>query len=138
MKSKRSHQSADWAASILATSFVLIGGVVTYTFVVLSSSDSPLVPLLLGAGTCLVLAMFLFIARDRRSQADARSWTNVLLAWRKPKEVRKPYRPRRRRQPAEDSDKPTENQPPTAETVRELAGGVNTWVPASRSPRRMN
>jgi hypothetical protein len=120
----RETRPSQKAVTLLATTFVLLGGMVTLAFMILTATDDPLPKLVwLAAGTG-GFAVLLWLLRDRQPGTGARwqlTWlrrkTASAAAWRAAFRRPQPEAP---------------PQPPTAEKVRELSQNTSTWVPSSR------
>jgi len=116
------------AVTLLATTFVLLGGMVALTFMILTATDDPL-PKLVGLAAGMGgFALLLWLLRDRQPGSGGRwnlSWlrrkTTSAAAWRAAFRRPKPEAP---------------PEPPTAEKVRELSQNTSTWVPSSRPRER--
>lgn len=126
----RDTRPSQKAVTLLATTFVLLGGLVATTFIILTATDDPLPKLLGLAGGMGVFALLLWLLRDRKPGSSARwDWT-----WLRRKSPSAPaWRAAFRRPHSNASAAP---QPPTVEDVRELSQNVNTWVPTSRKRQR--
>lgn len=117
--------------ALLATSFVVVAGAVTCTFIGMLSGENPL-RLLTITGACFGgIALFLWLLRDKEpGNVAAERWSLLARSGRQKVEYRlSPRIPRRERSTAPIP-------PPTAESVRELTGGMNTWVPAKGASSR--
>lgn len=118
--------------TLLATSFVVIGGAVTCAFIGTLSGESPL-RLATMTGTCFGgIAFFLWLLREKQpGNAAADRWSWLARDDRQRVEYRAAPRVPRHERPK------APNSPPTADSVRALTGGLDTWVPSKgRTPRK--
>jgi hypothetical protein len=121
------------ATSLLAASVVFAFGLFVCVGIGFAFSDRPLVPISAIVGYLMLVIFGLWLSRERRLK-------NVKLdvsLWRKQDELQdempryeQSHRDRRKQPPTLGS-----NQPPTAESIRELGTSVNTWVPSERNLR---
>lgn len=133
MTFRRDPDAGRSAATWLAVSFILTSGVGVCSFIILAFADDPrqgfTVLGVIVAGTIIML----WGMSHPRDKTAARSW---LSFWRKTQEQPDPaetYTPRRRRR----SRGPVgTNEPPTLESVREIAETHARWVPHGSAPRR--
>ncbi|MGQ0636964.1 MAG: hypothetical protein ACT4QC_20335 [Planctomycetaceae bacterium] len=119
---------AHKAVALLATCMVVLGGALTCTFIAMMGSADQGRALMTAAACFVGIVLLLWLLRDRapENQAATRwSW----LGYRRRKIE---YQVKLKRPPAGTGH----NAPPTAETVRGLTGGLNTWVPAQRPEQR--
>src|SRR5579862_7602780 len=115
------------AVTLLATCLVVLGGAVTCVVISLASETIPqkkelLQRAVLATGGIIVL---LWLLRDRAPENQSKlrwSW----LARRRRKVA---YRAKRRL--PEGQRAPAPPGPPTAESIRSITAGQNTWVPSS-------
>jgi hypothetical protein len=126
------NQLGEKAVVMLATAFVLGGGAAASTFVIATNSATPINTLLIFAGCCLGAGLILWLLREPdplTPRAKQMSWFRRS----KPKTIHYELRVRSQSpQPNESSP-----QPPTAESIRELAKeGLHTWVPSPAKSRR--
>jgi hypothetical protein len=135
MAARRTREHGRDAAVLAATCFVVLLGLAACAFIVSLLSGDPTKPLLTVGGSVLLLAVLLRLLRDRpqnRSLEGKHFWLTQ-----KDEESAEPLaeyqcRPRKNR----DRKPLGSNQPPTAETVRELTETHNHWVPARRLKRK--
>lgn len=123
------------AVSALATAVVVVGGLTVLIFLIMAGADrpGPILGTLLGTG--LVLAVVFWLLRDRPDPA-----TGSPKLW--------PFRRRQKTGPEKEivlkrrdegqDDLLGNNEPPTAEKVRDLRDHGGTWVPkqVARDTRR--
>lgn len=115
--------SGDKAVALLATGFVVLAGAVTCVFIgVVASNDSQ--EALWTAGACFSgVILLLWLLRERKPENQTGALWSWLASRPRPKTE---FRAKLQRPPVSAGS----NAPPTAETVRNLTGGINTWVPA--------
>lgn len=114
------------AVAILATSVVVCMGLASVTFIVLAYAEKPAETLAIVGG-CTLAAWFMLWWLTR-PKPEGLSQHAYLLDRREPK-LPSNWKVRKMRTSSTPDEKPA---PPTAERVRELSGGVNTWVPSGR------
>ena len=125
--SVREIRPSQKAVTLLATTFVLLGGMAALSFMIVTATDDPLPKLVgLAAGTG-GFALLLWLLRDRQPGTTAR-WQ---FTWLRRKTTSAPMWRAAFRRPKPEAP-PT---PPTAEKVRELSQNTSTWVPSSK-PRQ--
>ena len=128
----RDKDSGRTATSLLATCYVFASGALVCSFIALAFSNDPAVPLLIVGGSFLLVFILLSLLRDKRGN----SWLEGGYYWllrRRPDECDIHYTPR------VIKDQPQQygtNEPPTAEEIRELSGGLNTWVPSNEPGKK--
>ena len=124
LKGGHNRHGAGKAVALLATGFVVLAGAVACVFVGVSTGEDQGRALSI-AGLCFVgivlLLWFLGERQPKNRLAEGWSW----LSRRRRKKVEYHLTPRPR---LGTPDCPP--APPTAETVREVRGGINTWVPS--------
>lgn len=127
---QRRNELAEKAVAILATTFVMFGGLAASVFLIVSNSSAPTSTLLYFAGGCLAGGLLLWLLRD----PDPLSPRGRVFAWfRKPKRVTHRYQFAVRK-PTRTMEAPP--QPPTVERIREISQeSAGTWVP-SQVPNR--
>src|SRR5262245_56886432 len=124
-------QRGKRAVALLATSFVVLGGAVSCAIVALvAAHNHPEAALLPVAGVMMGTLFLLFLLREPRENRLKTGWG--WLSHRRKRRV--PYRVRARLRPSERSPAPT--GPPTIESIRQITGRVNAWVPVSAEPSR--
>lgn len=136
MAFKHNKDSGSKAASLLATCFVVLGGILACMFIVLVSSPSPKQSATICASFFAGIVFLLWLMRDRPPEnATAAYYSWFRWSWRAKREDLR-YEPRRRRAPAPEETEPP--APPTVESIRALRDDVKTWVPSStrRPPRQ--
>jgi hypothetical protein len=120
------------AVAWLATCFVALGGAIACTAIATGGDPEHLEATLVPVGGVVVgMIVLLLFLRDR--PPETRLWTNWNWLLRRGKR-RIAYRLRPKLPPCDRV--PDAPAPPTAESIRNIAGGPNTWVPASTPPRR--
>ena len=132
MKGLDKNRPSRTAASLFATFFVLIGGLLSCAFIVLSVSDNPKDAMLFCGGVFAVCGILAWCLRDR---PDSPVEGSRPFGWlrRGIKVETVTYRFGRKRK---NGDSPPDgNQPPTAEEIRGIKQETNTWVP-SKAPKR--
>ncbi|HID24454.1 MAG TPA: hypothetical protein EYP14_18925 [Planctomycetaceae bacterium] len=121
------------AISLLATTFVVAGGIVLCAFMSVAFGREPIRPLLMSAAVFGATAWLLYLLRERPRRAEERR-RGLLGVFRRHKVATIRYRPRKKA-PHVRHVKFGTNQPPTPEELRDLADGLRTWVP-SKAPDR--
>jgi hypothetical protein len=131
MLGKRDRSAGGNAVAIFATSFVVIGGAATCIFIGMLSGESPLRLLTITAACFGGILFLLWLLREKQpGNIAAERWSWLARGQREKVEYRlSPRVPR-----SERSTAPI--PPPTAESVRELTGGVATWIPAKGVSRQ--
>lgn len=130
MQFRRKNDLGRTAAALLASSFVMAGGMIACGAMIFIFSDAPDMEITILFGVMLVLAAILWLLREKPT--DSVRARNFFWFSRKRSDMyAATYSPRRRRR--RDYQPPGNNSPPTAESVRELRDGLNTWVPKGRS-----
>jgi hypothetical protein len=129
MRVRRNKDAGRDYVSLLAASFVMVGGLLTCGMIVASSASKPARPALLSLLAVVGLALVVWLLRDRNESVAKERFFGFLRA--RPPEPPE-YEPRVRRayQAAGDT------QPPTVEKLRELRQNVNTWVPSQQVGRK--
>lgn len=126
----RRNDLGDKAVQVLATTFVLLGGVTASIFLIVVNSSTPMQTLLAFAAGCLGAAILLFILRDPDPSLPKRRWFG---RFRRKKTTVIHYELRLRTNALSQDPPPS---PPTAERIRELAEeSQNTWVPSQGTQR---
>ncbi|NOX54858.1 MAG: hypothetical protein GXP27_10555 [Planctomycetes bacterium] len=121
------------AISLLATTFVVAGGIVLCAFMSVAFGREPIRPLLMSAAIFGATAWLLYLLRDRPRRAEERR-RGLLGFFRRRKTATIRYRPGKKTSNVRYVRFGT-NQPPTPEKLRDLADGLRTWVP-SKAPDR--
>lgn len=122
------------AVSLLATTFVLVGGLVVCLFIFAVAGERPSLTVVRWGGYYLVAIMVVWLLRDRDpQQAGDRNHFWLLGRARKQETA---YSPAAMRQVPRVVRYGT-NQPPTVETIRMLKDDADDWVPGRviRDPR---
>ena len=116
------------AASMLASTVVVIGGMLICGFIIILFSDDPNNDLLWLLGSVAGIILLLWLVRDKPPH-QARTRNFFWLSRQKPEPFMPNYVPRKRR----NSEKIAlgSNEPPSAENIRSLKEGANSWVPKS-------
>ncbi len=129
MQFRRKNDLGRTAAALLASSFVMVGGFIACGAMIFVFIDNPDIEFTILFGVMLVLAAILWLLREKPT--DAVRARNFFWFSRKQSDMyAATYSPRRRRRP--EYQPPGNNSPPTAESIRELRDGLNTWVPKGR------
>ncbi|HVW02864.1 MAG TPA: hypothetical protein VHB77_21070 [Planctomycetaceae bacterium] len=116
--------------AVLATTWVVLGGLAACAGMIFAFNPNPDTPLLwLVVGTGLGIGFLAWLLRERPAYDHRRGWFWFLK--RRPKKI--PYQLKRRENTPPPSDEPPP-QPPTVERLRELADLGNTWVPSTLAP----
>lgn len=126
MLGKHDRSSGGKAATLLATCFVVIGGALVCSFMGIALGENPfrLAGMTGGCFGGIVLLLWLLREKEPGNTAATRfSWLARAEEREKFDYRPAPRVPRHKRSPAP-------NAPPTAETVRALTGGLETWVPS--------
>lgn len=133
MTIQRDPEAGRKATAWLAVAFTLTAGTGVCTFIILAFADDPRQAfLILGA----ILAGIILLLWGISSPADRQAGRDLLAFLRKTQPSTDPadlYQPRKRRL---KGAKLGSNQPPTLETVREIAETHARWVPHGPPPRR--
>jgi len=129
MAGQPERNGASRAVALLATCIVVLLGGVGCAVIVLTSRSDPTGPLIVSGACFLAISFLLWLIRDRHpgNMAAARwSWLG-----------RRRRRVSYRLEPKPvSSERPVHlNSEPTVESVRALAGGINTWVPTHGATR---
>ena len=114
------------AVSALATAVVVVLGTIALVFVIVVGTEQP-EPYLAGLATIVLvssLLMFLLRSRSATTHSKRQPWWKMLRNKQHPPEPKLVVK--RRKDPGHDNN--TE-QPPTAETLRDLKEHGSTWVP---------
>jgi hypothetical protein len=120
------------AVAWLATCFVVLGGAVACMAIAVGGDLEHLEATLLPVGGVVVVTIILlWLMRDRPAESRLLTNWNWLMGRGK---RRVAYRLKPKVPPCDRVQSPP--APPTAESIREIVGGPNTWVPASTPPRR--
>lgn len=113
------------AAALLATCFVVLGGVLACTVIAVAGNEDPVRAVLACGGCFAGIAVMLWLMQPR----PAGSRLSVGWSWLRRRAKRKVvYKLTTRKSSNGPATLPL--SPPTAESVREIANGINTWVPS--------
>ena len=133
MAYQRDPDAGRQAVAWLAVAFALTTGTAVCAFIILAFAEHPREPFLVLGGIVAGIILFLW---GLSSPKEKNLSHNRLFFWLKAKENIDPaaaYQPKRRRRRGE---KLGSNQPPTLESVREIAETHARWVPHGPAPRR--
>lgn len=117
----------------LAVAFTLTVGSAVCSFIILACADEPRQAFAVLGGVLALIVFLLWSISTPREKHATRSW---LQFWRAANEQPDPaelYQPKRKRRKGVPLGS---NQPPTLETVRELAERHARWVPHGPPPKR--
>ena len=121
------------AAAWLAVAFTLTTGTAVCSFIILSFADDPRQGFLVLGG---IIAGIILLLWGISAPKDKHQSRDLLRFWRKTQEPLDPaelYQPKKRRLKKSPLGS---NQPPTLESVREIAEQNSRWVPHGTQPRR--
>ena len=131
MMAQRRNELAERAVVILATSFVVMGGVGASLFLIVTGSTTPTQTILYFAAGCLAVGILLWLLRERDPLTPRPS---VFTWFSRPKATTYHYKLKVRKSRNSGNQQP--QQPPTAEQVREIKQeALGTWVP-SQLPKK--
>jgi hypothetical protein len=131
MAFRPNHNSGNKAVTLLATCVVVLGGAITCAAIGLAAESGlqKKSSLLWTAATTAGIVVLLWLLRDRPRENRAK----VLWGWLARKRRRRVvYRAQARVPRGQHSSVPL--SPPTAESIRSISAGANTWVPVSTDP----
>jgi len=128
MPIQHDRDSGRVATALLATSFVLTGGMFVITVIVFAFAEDPKQPLLLSAGYISAFVLLLWLFRSG-PQNESRVKNLVWMKRTVSDEDAVRYEPMRRRTRRR---KQVPNKPPTVESVRALRDGLHNWIPSDR------
>ncbi len=128
---QRKNELAERAVVILATAFVVMGGIGASIFLIVSNSSNPMPTLIYFAIGCFATGLILWILRE----PDPLSPRASIFAWlQRPKITTYHYKLKFRKPAISSSEE--RQQPPTAASVRQISQeSLGTWVP-SKLPNR--
>ncbi len=128
-----SRKLGDKVTALLATFFVVGGGLISCAFIVLTTADNVGKPLLIGCGSVATVALLLWLLHDKGDQEVA----GKKFFW-KPAENQQTRKSTYKIKLRGHSDAKNirSNRPPTVKTIRELSDGEHNWVPSDRRPKR--
>jgi hypothetical protein len=129
---QRKNELGERAVMVLATAFVVMGGIGASIFLIVSNSSDPIPTLIYFAIGCAATGLILWILRDPDPLAPRAS----IFAWlQRPKITTYHYKVKFRKPAAADSEE--RQQPPTAASVRQISQeSLGTWVPSKLSDRK--
>lgn len=133
MTIQRDPDAGRKATAWLAVAFTLTAGAGTCAFIILAFADNPRQAFTVLGSVLAGIILMLWGMSGSRDRQEARDW---LAFWRKTQPSNDPadvYRPRKRRLKGAPLGS---NQPPTLESVREIAETHARWVPHGSAPRR--
>ncbi len=131
MQRKTDRDAGRTATALMATTFVFAGGLIACLCVSVAFADDYLVPVLTCLGTLGTAMMLLWMLRLERAQS--RTDRSFLEIFRRPKEDDELLRYQPLRMKRHQPQIYGSNEPPSAESVRELADNARTWVPSDRN-----
>ena len=125
-------RSCNRAVVLMATCLIVLMGAITCTAIALVGDPEQPVSMLVQAGGVVAGIIFLlWILREKPPENRLKTAWSWIGRRRKRKVA---YRAQARLPPAQRAVAP--QAPPTAATIRELAGGTSTWVPSTNTPPR--
>jgi hypothetical protein len=133
MAFQRDPDAGRKAVAWLAVAFTLTVGASVCSFIILAFADDPRQAFAVLGCVMAVIIFFLWSISTPKDKSASRTW---LQFWRKVHEPPDPaelYQPRRRRGKKSPLGS---NQPPTIESVREIAERHARWVPHGAPPKR--
>jgi hypothetical protein len=127
MSFRQNHESGNKAVTLLATCFVVLGGAISLTAIVVATNPQHLdVALTAVGGAISGIVILLWLVRARPPESRAR----VMWGWLARRRKRRvAYHVKPRVPPGERTPAPA--GPPTANSIREITGRSSTWVPAA-------
>ena len=131
MSFRPNNKAGNKAVTLLATCLVVLGGAITCAAIGLSAESALHKKSSLqwtGATTGAIIVL-LWLLRDRPQENHAKAVWGWLGRKRRRKVI---YRAEARLPPGQRA--PTTPAPPTAESIRSITAGANTWVPSSTAP----
>ncbi|MFG0334332.1 MAG: hypothetical protein ACF8TS_13285 [Maioricimonas sp. JB049] len=132
MGSRFDSQPSRVAAPLLATTFVILGGAVACTGVVLVFSSDPAVPLMIVGGIVFGLGLLTVLFRERPAEGSRSVMSWVFSRSARPAQI--DYRPLLRKPRWQ---KFGTNAPPSLAEIRDLKDTDRNWVPSNtRAGRR--
>lgn len=131
---ERRNDSGRNTTALMASVFVIVGGLLTCSFVALAFADEPTVPMTVVFVYLATVILLVWLGRERpRHRGTA---VSIFQFVRGPKnrdaEIR--YEPRRRR--VRKDQVIGINEPPSVESVRQLSDNGKTWVPSERNMKK--
>jgi hypothetical protein len=132
MRFSHDHQNGNRAAVLMATCLIVLMGAIGCAAIALAGDpERPLSTLIQAGAVFIAIVFLLWILRDR----PAENHSKILWSWLGRRRKRKIAFRAQARLPAEQRAAAAP-APPTAEAIRELAGGTSTWVPSTNAPPR--
>jgi hypothetical protein len=131
MAGQRERNGAKRAVALLATCLVVLMGSLGCATIVVASGTDLVGPLVITVGCFLAISFLLWLIRDCRPDNMAAIRWGWLGRRRRRVEYRLMARPVSPERPVH------RNSEPTAESVRALRGGINTWVPIQDASRHV-
>lgn len=114
------------AVGLFATCAVVLGGIVSCVSIVFASTTDPTPALLICGGCCGGFIVLAWLLRDKRKgEQGLLLYAITYLQRGQPRMVK--YRMKRS---ANNPPPVPPSGPPTVEQIRDLTGGVGTWVPS--------
>lgn len=130
MSGKPSRELGERAVSLLATSFVVLAGAAACLFIVVAFGEEPGTAVGVYVACFCAIVALLWLLRDKPARTVAQKY--FWFCRPRKKRVAFHLEPKVTR-PSANANAPG---PPTVETLRELSGGLNTWVPSDLPPVR--
>jgi len=131
MQYDQRNESGRNATALLASVFVIVGGLLTCVMIALVFADRPSIPLA-ACGVYLATMSLLFWAGRERPRPHGAAQGVLQFISRGRRNDRPPsYKPRRRA--TYRGDLVGTNEPPSVESVREICDNARTWVPSDRN-----
>ena len=128
---QRRNELAERAVVILATAFVVMGGLIASLFLIVVNSTTPTQTVIYFSAGCLAVGILLWMLRERDPLTPRAS---VFTWFSRPKATTFQYKLKVRKSRSSQNQEP--QQPPTAAQVREMKQeALGTWVP-SKSPKK--
>jgi|GEM_PF-2753090 len=132
MRFSHDHQNGNRAAVLMATCLIVLMGAIGCAAIALAGDpERPLSTLIQAGAVFIAIVFLLWILRDR----PAENHSKIVWSWlgrRRKRTVT--FKAQAKLPPSQRvADSPA---PPTAEAIRELAGGTSTWVPSTNAPPR--
>ena len=123
------------ATALLASIFVIVGGLLSCASIAMVFADRPSIPLTLCGLYLITILLLLWVGRERpRNAIDSGGVFQFLRRRRNDGDAALRYEPMRRRR-----HRPSIigiNEPPSVESVRELGDGMRNWAPSERNLKK--
>jgi len=131
MMAQRRNELAERAVAVLATAFVVMGGLGASIFLIVVNSSTPTQTIIYLAVGCAATGILLWLLRER----DPLTPRATVFTWfSRPKATTYHYKLKIRKTSSPQNQAP--QQPPTAAQVREMKQeALGTWVP-SKLPKK--